>query len=538
MNKDNLEVLKRLNTDLEVDHSAKYQAMELELLGMMILPHKKGECIPVIRSYLKADDFINPEHAAIFTACVSLYDEGTLPSMPLIAEWLKSHNYTIYNSTNGEAIANVNSTLGYVTTNTIFNLGQVAYTDALADNYAAILAKAALKRKMLKHNLQSIQNIFRDTMSPDEMLNADQQIIDELTGNSKIKNFEGISEFLSEKNDITKSELFQYFKAFQKFANRKTGFENFDAVQILAPSVQVIGGTPGTGKTTFCWQLLSQLAEKEITCLYFSYEMSKEEMFTKTLTREHFKICRWGEYESFNSVDIRTGDFWDILAEGPKKKDVSQNEKYDSAKNLIDIVFPYARTKYQTLKIYECEDETIDDILRMIRPFCQSGKAPIVCIDYLQLISPTDPKLTEADNLKIVMKRLKRFSATTNTTFIIISALNRDSYAGGDTLKGFRGTSAIEFSCDAAYLLNLNFDPKVESAESAQLKKPRSIRLKCLKNRFGNAFQIYFDYYSANDYFESVDEPDVVDDTLDEPKPAESAPPATNDDDEEEMRRG
>lgn len=531
MNKDNFEVLQRLNTDLEVNHSAKYQDMELELLGMMILPQKKGECIPVIRSYLKADDFINPEHAAIFNACVSLYDEGTLPNLTLVADWLKNHNYTIYNSANGEAIANANSNVGCVATDTIMNLGQAAFTDAYADNYAAILAKAALKRKMLKHNLQSIQNIFRDTMSPDEMLNADQQIIDELTGNSKVKKFEGISEFLTGKNDITDSKLFQYFEAFQKFANRKTGFENFDAVQILAPSVQVIGGLPGTGKTTFCWQLLNQLAESGETCLYFSYEMSNAEIFTKTLAREHFKICNARDIPTLNSIGIRKGDFWNVVMQG------KENPLYESAMAFIDGVIPRAKLKYKTLKIYEAEDETIDDILRMIRPFCQSGKAPIVCIDYLQLISPTDPKLTETDNLKIVMKRLKRFSTTTNTTFIIISALNRDSYAGGDTLKGFRGTSAIEFSCDAAYLLNLNFDPKVESAESAQRKQPRGIRLKCLKNRFGNTFEIYFDYASAHDYFVSAEAPDVVDDTPAEPQSAESAPPTTNEDDEEELRR-
>ena len=533
MNKDDLEVLQRLNSNLVSEHNMKYQDMELELLGMMILPLKKGVCIPVIRKYLKAEDFIDPEHAVIFTACVSLYDEGTLPSMPLIVEWLKAHNYVIYNSQNGRAIANAGSNVGYVTTDKIMDLGQAAFTDAYADNYAAILANAALKRKMLKHNLQSIQNIFRDTMSPDEMLNADQQIIDELTGNSKVKNFEEIAEFLTGKNDITESKLFQYFEEFQKFANRKTGFENFDAVQILAPSVQVIGGLPGTGKTTFCWQLLNQLAENGETCLYFSYEMSNAEIFSKTLAREHFKICNARNIPTLNSIGIRKGDFWNVVIQG------KENPLYESAMAFIDGVIPRAKIKYKTLKIYECEDETIDDILRMIRPFCQSGKAPIVCIDYLQLISPTDPKLTEADNLKIVMKRLKRFSATTNTTFIIISALNRDSYTGGDTLKGFRGTSAIEFSCDAAYLLNLNFDPKVESAESAQLKKPRSIRLKCLKNRFGNAFQIYFDYYSANDYFESVDEPeDVVDDTPDEPQPTESAPPVTDEDEEEEFRRG
>lgn len=35
---------------------------------------------------------------------------------------------------------------------------------------------------------------------------------------------------------------------------------------------------------------------------------------------------------------------------------------------------------------------------------------------------------------------------------------------------------------------------------------PREIQIKCLKNRNGNLYDVYFNYYSAHDYFESTED--------------------------------
>ena len=67
------------------------------------------------------------------------------------------------------------------------------------------------------------------------------------------------------------------------------GFENLDAEQFFSLGLYVIGATPAAGKTTFCWQLLEQLARRGETCIYCSYEMSRLELFSKSLARELFK---------------------------------------------------------------------------------------------------------------------------------------------------------------------------------------------------------------------------------------------------------
>ena len=58
----------------------------------------------------------------------------------------------------------------------------------------------------------------------------------------------------------------------KNYANRLTGFKNIDDQQFFSPGLYVIGATPAAGKTTFCWQLLEQIAERGEDCIYCSYE--------------------------------------------------------------------------------------------------------------------------------------------------------------------------------------------------------------------------------------------------------------------------
>lgn len=507
--KNQLRNLSDLYDDLERNHWQRYGEMELVLLGMMILKH--GACIPDVCKRIGADDFINNQYKAIFKAIVDIYENGKPPSMPLIAEWLRSHGYYFFDGAKKpvEIPAYIDSAQ-CVDYQEIMNLGQCAFTDAYADSYAEKLADASLERKSLKAQIQNIQNSFDDTITPQEKWNLLQKSIDEFSAKITAQKTFNISDFLSGKNgDITESELFAGFEQFDKFAERKPGFDNWDAVQKFLPSVQVIGALPGTGKSTFCLQTLCNFAERGEKCIYFSFEMDRRELFGKMLANLHFQACRENQsvFQSFSAIDIRRGLFEKILKRAVENP-LADEPLYKNSKLLKEEVIPDAKKKFRNLEIIQCADETIDDLLRMIRPYLQEGYSPIVCIDYLQLINPADSKLPESENLKIVMRKLKAFSAKYDVLFFCISALNRDNYNTGG-LQSFRGSSAIEFSCDVAYSMSIAFDSQVESAEQAMRKSTRNIKLKCLKNRFGNLYEIPFDYIPRSDFFEPA-EPDEI----------------------------
>ena len=86
------------------------------------------------------------------------------------------------------------------------------------------------------------------------------------------------------------------------YAERKTGFENLDEFQLFTPGLYVIGAMPATGKTTFCWQLLEQLARKGETCIYVR-KLKKFQRDTNTtfIVISSFNRTNYAQSVSFES---------------------------------------------------------------------------------------------------------------------------------------------------------------------------------------------------------------------------------------------
>ena len=214
------------------------------------------------------------------------------------------------------------------------------------------------------------------------------------------------------------------------YANRKTGFRNIDKNQFFAPGLYVIGATPAAGKTTFCWQLLEQLANNGESCIYCSYEMSGLELFTKTAARRLFLNDR---QTSLTAAEIRRGGW----------------------SNELDNVIGEVADSNANLQLLELQDESIDDLLKLLKPLCDnSEKAPVVCIDYLQIIPHSK------DNIKAgiddTVRKLKKFQRDTNTTFIVISSFNRTNYAQSVAFESFKESGNIEYTADVVWGLQLN----------------------------------------------------------------------------------
>ena len=272
------------------------------------------------------------------------------------------------------------------------------------------------------------------------------------------------------------------------YASRATGFENLDEVQIFLPGLYVLGGSPGAGKTTFAWQLLSQLAAgDEFTgreaehCVYCSYEMSRLELASKSIARE---MCRQrlaykGEGLCIASADIRRGNG-------------RNTQEFKTAKEKF-------RKTAQKLRVAELSNTTLSELLVMLREEANfSGdKSLTVAVDYLQLIPVENPKATAKERIDEIMLSLKTFQRETNATVILISALNREGNKGmSNALFSFKESGAIEYSADVTWHLGF----PVESEEEQKIL-PRKVELKCMKNRNGATYKVEFEYYADSDYF-------------------------------------
>lgn len=441
--------------------------MEKQILAALLF--KNGEAVPKVNAILSDDDFYRPEHKILYRTICRLFELGTPPNIAsIIDELIKT----------GE--------LDKIGRKYVISIASELITNAYVVSHAKAVKEKADRRRLIQvaQNLEvEARKIHIPLAEISLRLQKDLEKISRSDSSDT-------TDFVYFFNSIFHSDL----EKIKVFANRKTGFDNIDQCQFFSPGLYVIGATPAAGKTTFCWQLLEQLAKSGETCIFCSYEMSRLELFSKSLARELF---RRNPSTSLTAAQIRRGSCSAAL-------DKLVNDFADSQLNL---------------KVMELQDETVDELLCRLKPFCFGNvNAPVVCIDYLQII-PTNResiKIGIDDNVR----KLKKFQRDTNTTFLVISSFNRTNYAQKVSFESFKESGNIEYTADVVWALQLDVmnslkggDPISESRrkiDEAKKQQPRQIHLKCLKNRQGTNYDCFFYYHSAHDFFEPCDFFDII----------------------------
>ena len=316
----------------------------------------------------------------------------------------------------------------------------------------------------------------------------------------------------------------------KKYSDRRTGFDNLDLNQSLIPGLYVVGGLPAVGKTTFMWQMLEQIARQGETCIYCSYEMSRLELFTKSLVREcnkkfaaEIKSCDLLHENSFlTSNGIRRGQF-------PAFETEYWRKLYNATKK------EFAQSGLKNFRVMELREETITELLTKLEEIVKKlTKPPIICIDYLQII-PTD-KDTAKSGVDETVRKLKNFQRETGTTFFVISSFNRENYSKDVSFLSFKESGNIEYSADIVFGLQFYFSAnstdekgnkvdgnkdinRAKFTDAARKETVRPIELKCLKNRNGANYEVYFNYNAACDWFKSCEQSECVPISLEENQP-------------------
>lgn len=436
--------------------------MEKQLLSAMFM--KDGLVVPEVASIIEADDLYRVEHRLVFQAILRLYAKRLPIDYLAVEEELRK-----------------SGDFGKIEHRYLLSLIDATFTTARAEYHAHIIKEKANLRKLIELSDILIDEASRQEKSFAEIISyAENQLSNWNRSATPSKSLQLADYFANDlKTDID---------SLKNYANRLTGFKNIDDQQFFSPGLYVIGATPAAGKTTFCWQLLEQLAERGEDCIYCSYEMSKFELFTKTAARRLFLKDK---QTSLTAADIRRGSW--------------------SAQ--LDCVISEVANSKTNLQVLEMQDESIDELLIRLKPLCfDKAKAPVICLDYLQIV----PSSKESTKLGVddSVRKLKKFQRDTNSTFIVISSFNRANYTQGVSFESFKESGNIEYTADVVWALQLNILNSINPSNIADSRKkidvakkqqPRQIQLKCLKNRQGTNYDCFFNYFSAHDYFEPCD---------------------------------
>ena len=304
----------------------------------------------------------------------------------------------------------------------------------------------------------------------------------------------------------------------------KTGFKQLDNAvnRGLTTGLYIIGAKAGTGKTAFILQVSDYIARTQNKkVLFFSLEQGKNALFNRRIARitfEHLKaktkeeIKNGREYkepdaEEFNYVaDFQAVEFYG--------EDFKKNEKRNrNIYNAIETFKTYAKNVFTIDNI-----NTVEDIENIVMSCISQGEKPIVFIDYLQILKPSNKaevnKYEERQIINLCITKLKELSIKNNLIIFLVSSLNRQNKE--IEIKSYSGSSGIEFNAEFAGTLLI--DKKFYNAQSEEeerrkiqeIMKDRHYKrliLSILKQKDGiSGIDIKLKLYAPYYYYEEVEE--------------------------------
>ena len=299
----------------------------------------------------------------------------------------------------------------------------------------------------------------------------------------------------SQMSHYTHADMSREMQEFAESGKLQTGFTNLDLMTNLYPGLYIIGAISSLGKTTFMQQMADQIAEKGTPVIFFSLEQSTLELASKSLSRI---MAKKDARNAMTSLQIR---------------------KNGNDPRVVEAVAEYDKFS-RNVFVAECTfSATIDTIVDTVKEFImQTGKKPVVIVDYLQVIQADESNTkSPKDLVDMHVRRLKRLQADNKLVLFVISSLNRQNYQTQIDYESFKESGGIEYSADVLWGLQLQcvhedvfssqtkVNEKRQRIREAKIANPRQIELVCLKNRFGVAnYNCLFDYYPQYDYFRPV----------------------------------
>lgn len=354
-----------------------------------------------------------------------------------------------------------------------FNIAKLLEFKSSIANKEFYSAVKELKRVSLtiayKENCQQFineanpQNIEQNIAELASQLNSvDIGVKDRATAKDAIKEFDKLQE-----------SYHLRYKRGERYLGMATGFQDFDNTLdgVQDGKLYVLGGTPGSGKTSFVINIVDELLKQGKRVLFFSLEMSSLEIIAKILSLR----C------NMNYLKILKGNLSDelqVIVEEEKAK------LYEQDITIYDNMIDFDRVKLSIIK---------ENMIKRV-DFC--------VVDYLQLMGSSRHK-TEFERMSAFPNELKvHICRKLNIPVVALSQINNESAKNpSDNMSGFKGSGAIEAAADVGMKIIYT-----EKREDRDLKKEQglaiNIDLVITKQRAGITKPIPMSFYGKTGKFQ------------------------------------
>ena len=287
-----------------------------------------------------------------------------------------------------------------------------------------------------------------------------------------------------------------------------TGFDSLDQILdggLYPEALYSIGALSSLGKTTFCLQIADHIAAAGHDVLYVALEQSASELRAKTLSRLSDTINhQYGRLSVTQIMNPNKRACWQSRTPG---------HVTEQGKAYADAIAEYKRGIGQHMRIIEgVGNITVErirgDVEKNIR---FRGVAPVVIIDYAQILAPAAERLTDKQNVDRNIVELKRLARDKHIPVIAICSFNRDNYFAPVDKNAFKESGAIEYSADVLIGIQpKGMIPKNKDEDATRNKtlvkecmnrNNRDLEAVILKNRSGEVGTVLFEYFTpCNSY--------------------------------------
>ena len=365
---------------------------------------------------LPQEAFHSQAHQTIYNTCVEVFETKSILDAKVLAEEL---------NTRGQ----LNEVGGPVY---VAELATQIETTAHASYFLDIVREKYLLRRLIYTATKTVKSCFEPQLD-----GGLENFIDDIE-----KEIFAISDDrVADTSQPIKKSVDDAVKLVQKLiagrgelAGLSSGFDDLDKMTfgLHSQEMMVLAARPSMGKTSLAMNIAEAVAlpmkpgRQSAGVLIFSLEMSAEQLAMRLLT-SRAKVSSQRLREGFVNKE-------------------EQQELAQAAKEL----------KNARLWIDDSGHVTINQLrAKARRIWARNDNMGLIVIDYLQLLTGTDPKIQREQQISEISRGLKTLAKELNVPVIVLSQLNRDSEKEKrqPKLSDLRESGSIEQDADVVLLL-------------------------------------------------------------------------------------
>lgn len=399
-------------------------------------------CLHVVRPLVSRDDFTLAAERAIFEAACRLEDEGNPADVVTILEDARKHGADVSDRYAAELL-------------------QITPTAAHAEAYARQVHEEAVRRRLAAVG-ETLLEDAQDQQKPTAgVIAATMQALenaDTAPQTAMLSTSDALSGFLDYRERLDAGQA----------VTVSTGYPVLDTLLgggMLHQGLYILAARPGCGKTTLGLKL-AEYAAKSGACLFFSLEMSTEQITARRIAAES---------------GLSIGQ----LMTGQSLRDDEQAKLANAASVLSTHDF----------RLNRAPGASVADIAQAAH---LTKNLRLVVVDYLGLVRSDERGLSIYERVTKNSAALKALARSLNVPVLCLCQLNRAAEQRADktpSMADLRDSGAIEQDADAVILLHrpAMYEPVQPKSWEAQ-----TLTAIVAKNRHGGTGKLEFDFYGSS----------------------------------------